>query len=188
MKIISILILSCFLYSSCIKREHFNEVETVEEKNNLFSQEIVTQENDNGEASYIFDIKSFKFLNEFPQTITSIKELYVNENFQEINSENDVKGLIDMGKYVYSLISPNIRFVLLGNSIDETKLLTVEIFNRDFQCRSMQVIGMTTDELIRISGEELTIDGIIRISTEFYVLSIKIKEDIVQSYVIITQL
>ena len=52
----------------------------------------------------------------------------------------------------------------------------------------MQVIGMTAEELVNLSGKKLDLDRKIEIYTELYGLIIRTKDGTVQSYSIVAQL
>ena len=177
MKTIAIVLLAFALFSSCSKKNYSRE----EKQETLNHEESPTPE-----ALYVFDIDSFKYLDEFPRSIAGIKALYPDEDFKERVSENTGKG--PLGEYIYSLTSSNIQFIFWGDSIDEANLLVVEIFNAEYQCRTIKVIGMSAEELEHLSGKKLTRDKTIVISTELYVLTFETKEGVVQNYFIIAQL
>jgi hypothetical protein len=194
MKTIVVLLISCFLLSFCSKRDNPNE-----EKQKTISQEPVGQEIQEPEvsytleelealrASYVFDIDSFRFINEFPRTIAGIKAMYPDEPFEEKISKNTLKGYL--GDYVYSLISPNIEFIFWGNSIDDAVLNIVEIFQPNYQCKTMQIIGMSVKYLENISGKKLTMENNIRIYTDptLYFLVIETQDGIVSNYAIVAE-
>jgi len=173
MKTITVLLLACFLFSSCSKNEY----------SNMEKQKEATLSPD---AFYVFDIDSFLFLDEFPKTIADIKALFLEEHFEEKIFENDVKGLL--GKYVYSLYSTNIRFGFWGDTKEEAVLLTSEIFTSKYQCDTMQIIGMSVKDLENISGKKIDPDKKINISNGLYVLSIKTDGNTVKSYTILREL
>jgi hypothetical protein len=173
MKTIVVLLISCFLLSFCSKRDNSNE-----EKQEVLSHEILDQKTKKPDISYVFDIESFRSLEEFPKTIEGIKTMYPNEPFEEEISENKLKGFV--GAYWYLLKSSNIEFYFLGDSIDVAMLNIVIIFQPDYQCKTMQIIGMSAKELENVSGEKLTRDGAISIYTELYVLYIETQDGIVK--------
>jgi len=185
MKIIVVILISCLLFVSCQKKDSLNEENQVEEKQKLLSQEPIVHEK-KSDNSYVFDIDLFKYLDEFPRKIAGIKEMYSNEPFEEQIFDNDLKGFL--GLYWYTLSSPNIRFSFLGDTIEDAKLRIVVITNSNFQCETMQVIGMPVEELERVSGKKLTLDKTIRVSTALFILVIETKEDIVSSYRILAEL
>ena len=180
MKTITVL-LFCFLLCSCSKKGNSSLEKQKDEKLEVLSQEI--QQPD---TFYVFDIDSFLFLDEFPKTIAGIKTFFPDEHFEEKTFENDVKGL--MGKYVYSLRSANIHFGFWGDTTEEAVLLTVEIFSPEYQCKSIQIIGMSAEDIENISGNKLNRDKRINISTDLYVLSITTDGNVVKSYTILRQL
>ena len=186
MKTIAILLVSCLLFSSCLKKENLNEKRTEEEKQEVLSQETLGQEVQKIEtSSYVFDIDSFKYLDEFPRTINGIKEMYPNESFEEKVSKRLGKS-IHIGEYAYSLNSPNIQFGFWGDTTEEAILFTVEIFNSDYQCENMQVIGMSAEELEFVSNRKLNLDKNIIIYTESHDgLIIMTKNGIVINYLIV---
>ena len=171
------LLLFCFSLASCSRKNYIK----AEEQETLVKEEIILEEK-TPSVSYVFDIDSFKFLDEYPKTIAGIKALYPNELFEERIAGNEVKGIV--GKYVYSLDSLNIQFGFWGDTPEEADLKTVEILNPDYQCKSIQVIGMTVEEIERISGEKLKPDKNIKIYTDLNFLSIRTKNGIVQNYII----
>jgi hypothetical protein len=186
MKTIAVILLFCSLFCSCSKRDYSNAEKQEEEKQEVLTQETPGQETQSPDVSYVFDIDSFLFLDEFPKTITDIKVLFPDEHFEEKTFENDVKGLL--GEYVYSLYSANIRFGFWGDTTEEAVLLTSEIFNPKYQCKSMQIIGMPVKELESLSGNKLDPDKKINISNDLYVLSIKTDGNTVKSYTILREL
>ena len=181
MKTIAVLLMSCFLLSFCSKRNNSNE-----EKQEVISNEILNQDTQKPDISYIFDIESFRYLDEFPKTIEGIKAMYPNEPFEEKVSENKLKGFV--GAYWYLLKSPNIEFRFLGDSIDDAVLNIVLIYQLDYQCKTMQIIGMNAKDLEDVSGRKLTRDGAISISTELYILYIETQDGIVKDYKILAEL
>ena len=190
MKNIVILILSSFLLFSCIKKNDLNEVEqeTFEypRENIIISEDMSVHTVQELENHHVFDIDSFKYLEEFPSTIAGIKAMYPEELFEEKVINNDMKGFI--GSYWYLLSSPNIRFSFLGDTTEDAYLRIVVITNIDYQCESIQVIGMNTIELEKISGKKLTLDNNINIYTELYVLVIVTENGFVNSYRILAEL
>ena len=138
-------------------------------------------------TSDIFDIDSFGFLEEFPFSILEIKAMYPDENFEERTYESDGRG-VPLGNYAYTLRSDNIRFSFWGNTIEDAALKVVEIFNPQYQCNTMQVIGITAEELENLSGKKLDLDKKIVIFTKLYSLTIQTKDGTVQSYTIVAQL
>jgi len=186
MKTIAVLLLFCFLFCSCSKKDYPNTEKQKEEKHEVLSQEILDQETQSPDVSYVFDIDSFTFLDEFPKTIADIKALFPDENFEEKTFENDVKGLL--GEYVYSLFSTNIRFGFWGDTTEEAVLLTSEIFTPKYQCNTMQIIGMPVKDLENVSGYKIDLDKKVNISNGLYVLSIKTDGNTVKSYVILREL
>jgi hypothetical protein len=161
--------------------------EKQKEKNQKeLSKELLDNEMKSPDASYTFDIDSFKFLDEFPRTIEGIKTIFPNEFFEEKTFENDVKGL--MGEYVYSLYSANIHFGFWGDTTEDAVLLTVEIFTSKYQCSTMQIIGMPVEDLENLSGKRINPDKKIIIATDLYVLSIKTDGNTVKSYTILREL
>jgi len=178
MKTIAVLLLVSFLFSSCSKRDYSNT-----EKQEVLSQEISGQETRIPDASYVFDITSFKYIDEFPRTITGIKAMYLDESFEEKVLE--ITGKFDgpAGKYMYLLRTPDIRFDFFGDTAEEAILCSVDIFNSNYQCESMQVIGMPAEELERVSGLKLNLDKNIAIYNELHNgLIITTKGGFVQSY------
>jgi hypothetical protein len=186
MKAIIVLLLSCFLFSACSKKDYSNTEKHEEEKQEVVSQETIDKEAQNPDISYVFDIDSFLFLDEFPKAVADIKALFPDEHFEEKTFENDVKGLF--GEYVYSLYTANIRFGFWGDTIEEAVLLTSEIFNSEYQCKSMQIIGMPVKDLENVSGNKIDRDKKINISNGLYVLSIKTDGNTVKSYTILREL
>ena len=180
MKTITILMISCFLFSFCSKNKE-SKTEEIQEARN---QETYIQEVQTVSVSYVFDIDSFKYLDEFPSTITDIKAMYPNEAFIEEMSE--YTGRYREGKYWYALTSPSIQFHFWGDSFEEAKLYDVEIFKTEYQCQTIQIIGMLAEELEIMSGEKLTRDKTIVIYNETHDgLTITTKDGIVQSYLIL---
>ena len=186
MKTMTILLLGCFLFVSCSKKEYSIEVKQEAEGRETLIQETAIQEMQKSDISYVFDIDSFKYLDEFPRTIAGIKEMYPDEAFEEKTSENDLKGFL--GSYWYGLSSPNVRFSFLGNTVEDANLRIAIITSTDYQCETMQIIGMSAEELENVSGVKLTLDKTIRVSTELYILVIETKDGIVTSYRILEQL
>ena len=186
MKTIAVMVLSCILFSACQKKYYSDDGKQEEDYIELPGQEILDQKTQIPDAIYVFDIDSFLFLDEFPKTIADIMVLFPDEHFEEKTFENDVKGL--MGEYVYSLYSANIRFGFWGDTIDEAVLLTSEIFNQEYQCKSMQIIGMSVKDLENVSGKKIDPDKKINISNGLYVLSIKTDGNTVKSYTILREL
>jgi hypothetical protein len=193
MKNFAILFMCCFLLSYCSKKDINNE-----EKKEVLNQEPILQETQEIEFSYtpeesevsrtvyVFDIASFRFLDEFPWSILEIKAMYPNENFEEKTSSSNVKGLF--GENWFSLESKNISFSYLGENIDESILYIVEIFTPEYQCSTMQIIGMPVKDLESLSGKKINMDKNIFITTDLYVLSIETDGDIVKSYTILREL
>jgi len=186
MKTITILFLCGLLFCSCSKKDYPNPGKQEEEKLETFSQELLDQETESQDASYVFDIESFRFLDEFPWSYFEIKEMYPNENFEEKASISEIKGLFDDNWY--SLESQDITFDYLGGNIDEAILYIVEIFTPKYQCNTMQIIGMPVKDLESLSGNKLNLDKEIVFSTDLYVLSITTDGNIVKSYTILRQL
>jgi hypothetical protein len=186
MKAIIVLLLSFFLFFSCLRKDHLSNEKQEEEKQEVVSQEIIGQEMQGPDAFYVFDIDSFKFLDEFPRAIEDIKTFFPNEYFEEKTFENDIKGL--MGNYVYSLYSANIRFGFWGDTTEEAILLTAEILTSKYQCNPMQIIGMPVKDLESLSGKKLNRDKKIIISTDLYVLSITTDGNTVKTYTILREL
>jgi len=145
-----------------------------------------SQETQNTDTSFVFDIDSFGFLDEFPRSIAGIKAMYPDEGFEEKTFVNTGKG--PLGDYAYTLRTSNIYFDFWGDTIEEANLLAVEIFNPKYQCKTIQVIGMPAEKLESLTGKKLTLDKTIVIYTELYGLIISTKDGIVQSYLIIEQL
>ena len=145
-----------------------------------------SQETHNQYASFVFDIDLFGFLDEFPRSIAGIKAMYPDEGFEEKTFVNTGKG--PLGEYAYTLRTSNIYFNFWGDTIEDAILLGVEIFNPDYQCKTMRIIGMPAEELESLSGKKLTLDKTIVIYTELYGLIIRTKDGIVQNYLIIEQL
>jgi hypothetical protein len=187
MKTIAVLLLSCFLLFSCSKKDNSNRGTQGEEKLEALSQEKVIQEIQIPDVSYVFDIDSFKFLNEFPRTIAGIKAMYPDEVFEERTVESKGGGKsMHLGNYAYFLKSPNIQLGYWGDTIEDAILFELDIFTPEYQCETMQVIGMGAEELERVSGKKLTLDKTIAIYTELHEgLIISTKEGIVQSYTIL---
>jgi len=186
MKTNTVLLLFCFLFCSCLKKDYSNTERQKEEKQEVLSQEILDKEIQNPDASYVFDIESFRFIDEFPRTVVDVKTMYPYEPFEERTTKNTFKGYL--GDYSYSLKSSNIQFIFWGDSIDDAELCIVEITHQDYQCKTMQVIGMAAEELERVSGKKLTRDKSIIISTDLYVLSIDTQNGIVRNYAIVAEL
>jgi len=190
MKAITVIVLSCILFSACLKKDNSNGKKP-EERQKILFQETFGQEVQKPDTSYLFDIDSFKYINEFPRTITGIKEMYPDEPFEEsvfeiTGSEITGKWEGPPGKYMYILRSADIRFDFFGDTDEEANLYAVDIFNSNYQCKSIQVIGMSTEELERVSGRKLNSDKNIAIYTKLYDgLIIKTKDGFVQSYSII---
>jgi len=93
MKATTVLLLACFLFSFCSKRDYSNTEKQEEEKQEALSQEILDQKTQIPDAFYVFDIESFRFLEEFPLSIFDIKAMYPYENFKEKASTSEIKGL-----------------------------------------------------------------------------------------------
>jgi len=184
MKSIVIILIICFLLSFCSKRDNSNE----EKQETLIKESVVQkiQEPEVIKVSYVFDIDSFRFLDEFPKTIEGIKAMYPDEDFEEKTSPSAIKGLL--GENWYTLESKNIIFSYLGDTIDEAVLYMVEFFTSKYQCDTMQIIGMPVKDLENISGKELNRDKEINISTDLYVLSIITDGNTVKTYTILRQL
>jgi hypothetical protein len=186
MKAIVVLLLFCSLFSFCSKKDYSNTEKQEEEKQEVLGQETIDQETLIPETSYVFDIEAFRFLEDFPLSISEIKDMYPDENFEEKISTSEIKGLSD--KNWYSLESQDIIFDCMGKTIDEAILYAVEIFTPKHQCNTMQIIGMPVNELENISGYKLDSDKRINISNSLYVLSIKTDGNTVKSYVILREL
>jgi len=186
MKTIIVLLLCCFLFSSCSKRDYSNSEKQEEEKQEVLSQEILDQDTQIPTAYYVFDIESFRFLEEFPLSISDIKATYPDENFEEKASTSEIKGLSE--KNWYSLESQNIIFDCMGKTIDDAILYVVEIFTPKYQCDTMQIIGMPVKNLESISGHKIDPDKKINISNGLYVLSITTDGNNVKSYLILREL
>ena len=188
MKPITIIIFGCILFSACLKKDNPNG-EKPEEKQEILFQETLGQEAQKPDASYVFSIDSFKYIDEFPRTITGIKTMYPDEPFEEKMFEITERFDGPPGKYMYSLRSPDIRFDFYGDTDEEASLYAVDIFNLNYQCKSMHVIGMPVEVLERVSGLRLNLDKNIAIYTELHDgLIIKTKDGFVQSYSIIAPL
>jgi hypothetical protein len=191
MKNFAILFICCFLLSYCSKKDNNNEEkkEVLNQEPILQTQEIevsyTPEESEVSRTVYVFDIESFRFLDEFPWSILEIKAMYPDEDFEEKTSTNEVKGLF--GDW-FSLESQNISFSYLGENIDEAILYIVEIFTPKYQCNTMQIIGMPVKDLENLSGKEINLDKKIFITTDLYVLSIETDGDIVKSYTILREL
>ena len=184
MKTFAILLMSCLLFVSCSKKDSLNEEKHGEGGQEVFGQEMLAQEVEKSKVFYLFDIESFKFIDEFPSTIDGIKALYPSENFEEDTIEHSVKGYL--GKYAYTLKSPNIRFSFIGDTMEEAYLQIVVILNAEYQCKVMQIIGMSTEELENVSSKKLTRDKTIAIYSEKDDgLIIETQDGIVQSYTIL---
>ena len=186
MKTITVLLLACFLFYSCSKKDNANSERQEEEKQEVTSQEILDKETQSQDSSYVFDIEAFRFLEEFPLSISGIKAMYPNENFEEKASTSEIKGLSE--ENWYSLESQNITFDCLGDNIDEAILYVVEVFTPEYQCSSMQIIGMPVKALEDTSGNKLNRDKKINISNGLYVLSITTDGSNVKSYMILREL
>ena len=186
MKALTVFLLICSLFASCSKKDYSNERNQADENQETLTQEAGILEAEVSNTSYVFDIDSFRYLEEFPKTIEDIKGMYPEELFEESIFENTGKG--PMGDYAYTLRSPNIWFSFWGNTVEEANLLVVEIFSKEYQCKSIQVIGMSVEELERISGKKLTPEKNVRIYTELYILVIETGDGIVQSYKILASL
>jgi len=186
MKTITVLILACFLFSSCLKKDYSNTEKQEEEKQEVLSQETLDQETRSPDTSYVFDIESFRFLDEFPWPISEVRAMYPDENFEEKTSTSEIKGLL--GENWYSLESQDITFDYLGENIEEAILYIVEIFTPKYQCDTMQIIGMPVEYLESLSGNKLNRDKKVNISTDLYVLSITTDGNTVKSYTILRQL
>ncbi|GMO62835.1 MAG: hypothetical protein Ta2A_09700 [Treponemataceae bacterium] len=139
------------------------------------------------EPVYVFDIESFTYFDEFPATIDEIKKRYPDELFKE-DIEESTGPMGHFGKYAYDFVSPNIRFIFWGNSEDEAELHVVKVLTALYQNPSIQVIGMTKEELIEVMGViKYRIpdnDVIINSDDESY-LAIRMTNGIVSSYDII---
>jgi len=184
MKTIIVLLLSCFLFASCLKKNRTDIEKHEEDGLKMCNQETAGSQQQMSSASYVFDIESFMYINEFPKTIADIKVLYPNVSFEERMSESIGEG--PMGNYAYSLDSPYIKFGFWGDSIEEAILYTVDIFHTDYQCKPIQVIGMAIEELESVSGVKINRDKFIAIYNQFFEgLIIRTNDGIVQSYSII---
>ena len=183
MKTIVILLLSCFMFTFCQKKNNLDEARQDEEKQ--ISQNAISQEEQKANFTYVFDIDSFKFLEEFPGTIEGIKAMYPDEPFEVDISENDDRF---SGSYFYGFKSSNITFYFNGNTMEDAKLYEVDIFNPEYQCKSIQVIGMNVSELESVSGEKLKPENNIRIYSEKYILVIETQDNIVSNYWILLRL
>jgi len=186
MKAIIVLLLVCFLFSSCSKKDYSNTEKHEEENQEVVSQETINKETQVTDTSYVFDIEAFLFLEEFPLSISEIKDMYPNENFEEKTSTSEIKGLSE--KNWYSLESQDIIFDCMGKTIDEAILYVVEIFTSKYQCNTMQIIGMPVNDLENVSGNKIDRDKKINISNGLYVLSIKTDGNTVKSYTILREL
>jgi hypothetical protein len=192
-----IILLIFFLFISCSSKEDLAKnlpdlsYQEEQDTSDLFDQEeqntsdLLDQEEQ--DTSYIFDIDTFGFLEEFPFSILEIKAMYPDENFEERTSESDGRG-VPLGNYAYTLRSDNIHFYFWGNTIEDAALKVVEVINPQYQCKTMQVIGMTAEELENLSGKKLDLDKKIIIFTKLYSLTIQTKDGTVQSYTIVAQL
>ena len=186
MKTIAVLLLSCLLIASCLKKNNSNAESKKEGQEALF-HETLEQETQKPDDSYVFDIDSFMYLEEFPKTIAGIKAMYPDEPFEEKTSKNDLKGF--NGSYWYLFSSPNIRFSFLGDTMEGADLCIVVITNKNYQCKNVQVIDMAAEELERVSGKKLTLDKTIAIySKSDDGLIIKTEDGIVRSYTILGSL
>jgi hypothetical protein len=78
-KIVTVMVFSLVFVINCVKTQQVSEdVSDQKKETNSFvptEQEI--------SANYIFDIDTFGYLEEYPQTIAGIKELYPDEQFDE---------------------------------------------------------------------------------------------------------
>jgi len=190
MKTITVLILCCFLFSSCSKKDNSSLEKQRGESQEVPSQEMLDQKTQSQDTSYlsdyVFDIVSFRFLDEFPLSISEIIAMYPDEIFEEKTSISEIKGLF--GENWYSLESQDITFDYLGESIDEAIIYIVEIFTPKYQCDTMQIIGMSVKDLENLSGYKIDPDKKINISNGLYVLSITTDGNIVKSYTILREL
>jgi len=175
-------VIAAVVFTTCRNpKDSLNEEKQLEEQQKIFLQEV-----QKFDISYVFEIDSFKYLEEFPRTIAGIKALYYDESFIEKTSKNDLKGFL--GSYWYTLSSPNVIFSFLGDTMEDANLLIATITHLNYQCKTMQVIGMSVEQLEHVSGKRLTQDKTIRISTELYILIIETNNGIVSSYTILEQL
>ena len=194
-----IMLLIFFLFASCSPKDDlaknqpdlsYQEEQGLsyqEKQDTSYQEEQGTSYQEKQASSYIFDIDSFGFLEEFPSSILEIKAMYPDEDFEERTFESNGRG-VPLGDYAYTLRSDNIHFSFWGDTIEDATLQVVEIFNPQYQCKPMQVIGMPSEELVNLSGKKLDGDRKIAIFTELYGLTIQTKNGIVQSYLVIRQL
>jgi hypothetical protein len=180
MKTITVL-LFCFLLFSCLKKDNSSLG-----KQKVISHEMLDQEIQGQDVAYVFDIELFRFLDEYPWSFFEVGVMYPDENFEEKTSTSEIKGLF--GDNWYSVESENITFNFLGETIDEAILYVVEILTPEYQCDTMQIIGMPVKDLESLSGKKLNPDKKIIISTDLYVLSISTDGNTVKSYTILRQL
>jgi hypothetical protein len=172
---------------SCAKnKEGTVSVEDAAERaqNSEYVDEEVMEDSRNEEV-YVFNIDSFGFLKEFPQTIDEVKEKYHDIVFEEVMQESSMKGL---AKFVFSLNSPYIEFNFWGDTRETAKLRVVQIWDAQFQCETVQIIGASTAGLAKLTGKTVDRDGNISIVNDWYILRIKTENEIVVSYTILEQL
>jgi hypothetical protein len=184
MKTIAISLIYCLLLVSCLKKVVSIEVNQVKERQGILSKEILTLETQKPDTSYVFNIESFMYLDEFPKTSAGVKEQYFDEIFEEKTQESWVMST-PSGKYVFSLNSPNIQFGFWGDTLEDAILRTVEILNSQYQCEAIQIIGMPIEELERVSNKKLTNNNIVIINEFEIGLIIRTKDGIVKNYLII---
>jgi hypothetical protein len=128
-------------------------------------------------------------LEECPQTITGIKELYPNEQFEVKEYPSDM----GLGKFAYILKSENIDFLFWGDTIDEASLRIIHINNNAYQNSNIQMIGMPASEakeLIGRAGKYSVQDGNINVETDnfLYSLIFIVKDEQIVSYTILENL
>jgi len=186
MKMTLILLFGLLFLSSCQKSEDIGVISKDKITQIAPNQETFAKEPSKSELSYVFDIDNFKYLDEFPRTISGIKTMYPKEQFVEGIFDNNSREFD--GSYWYEFKSTNIKFTFSGDTTETANLMFVTISNPDYQCKTMQIIGIPIEKMEDLSNKRLTVDKTIKISTEQSILIIEAKNGIVDNYTILDEL
>ncbi|GHV53932.1 hypothetical protein AGMMS49579_13600 [Spirochaetia bacterium] len=153
-----------------------------------YEKDIEPDSISNIEAVYVFDIDSFTYFDEFPETISGVKEKYKDVVFQEEMEETSSTGHIrSLGDYRFDLTSEDITFIFYGDTMEDMELYHIEIFSPSYQCPGIQIIGMSSTrakDLIKTTTKFDIADGNLMIISKnwLYNIVVNIKNDIVINY------
>jgi hypothetical protein len=171
---------------SCERRVMNDEDKEVID-NKFSTEEIIGGSNTSDRNhTYVFNLDSFLYIEEFPKTIDGVKEEYKDEVFEESSFE---MGGHSLGDYKYVLASKNIEFTFYGNTKEDAKLQIVEIYTPLYQCPNIQIIGMTSTGIKELIGNSIKYNkegNNLRIVTDdwMYNIRIDIENDVVIGYLI----